>query len=169
MKRITTLEEAFIHGLSDIYSAEKQLIKALPKLARASSNEELAEGFMNHLEETEGQIERIEQLVDELDIKLQRISCKAMQGLVEEGQETIQEIEKGPIRDVMLIAGAQKVEHYEIAAYGCLVEMAKKLGFDDATELLEETLEEEKATDDKLNEIAINSVNDEALELEEAA
>jgi ferritin-like metal-binding protein YciE len=168
-KDITTLEEAFIHGLSDIYSAEKQLTKALPKLAKAASNEELAQGFLDHLEETEGQIERIEQIVDREGLRLERMKCKAMEGLIEEGNETAEEIEEGPVRDVMLIAGAQKVEHYEIAAYGCLVEIAKQLGFEEAAELLEETLEEEKATDEKLTELAISDINEEALNLEEAA
>ena len=165
MKKITTLEEAFIHGLSDIYSAEKQLTKALPKMAKASTNPMLAEGFQTHLEETKGQIDRIDQLVENLGIKLQRMKCKAMEGLVEEGDETIEEIEEGPIRDVMLIAGAQKVEHYEIATYGCLVEIAKKLGYKDAVKLLNETLAEEKATDEKLTQLAISNVNDEALKM----
>src|SRR4051812_41342055 len=120
--KIHSLEEAFVHGLSDIYSAEKQLVKALPKLAKASSNPKLAEGFEKHLEETIGQVERIDQIVEETGIKLERMKCKAMEGLVEEGDETIKEIEEGPVRDVMLIAGAQKVEHYEIATYGCLIE-----------------------------------------------
>lgn len=165
MKKITTLEEAFIHELSDIYSAEKQLTKALPKMAKACTNPTLAGGFTLHLEETQGQVERIDQIVEELGFKLKRITCKAMEGLVEEGDETIKEIEKGPVRDVMLIAGAQKVEHYEIASYGCLIEMAKKLGYKDAAKLLAETLVEEKATDEKLNKIAISNVNDEALKL----
>lgn len=163
--KITTLEEAFIHGLSDMYSGEKQMSKSLPKLAKAATNPELADGFMKHLEETEGQIARIDQLVEKSGIKLQRIKCKAMEGLVEEANEVIQEIEKGPVRDVMLIAGAQKAEHYEIATYGCLVEMAKKLGFKDAARLLAESLEEEKATDEKLTQIAISNVNDEALSM----
>ena len=162
-KKITTLEEAFIHELSDIYSAENQMTKALPKLAKASSNPKLAEGFTAHLQETEGQIERIDQIVEALGIKLERTKCKAMEGLVEEGDETVKDIEKGPVRDVMLIAGGQKVEHYEIATYGCLIAMAKKLGYDEAVELLEETLEEEKATDMKLNKLALSHVNDEAL------
>ena len=161
--KITTLEEAFIHGLSDIYSAEKQLTKALPKMAKASTNPKLADGFTTHLEETEGQIERIDQIVAKSGLKLQRIKCAAMEGLCEEGKETIEDIEKGAVRDVMLIAGAQKVEHYEIATYGCLVEMAKKLGMTEAAKLLAETLEEEKATDMKLTKLAISDVNDEAL------
>jgi len=163
--KITTLEEAFIHGLSDIYSAEKQLTKALPKLAKAASNEKLAEGFLTHLKETEGQIERIDQLVERGKLKLQRMKCKAMEGLVEEGNEVVKEIEEGPVRDAMLIAGAQKVEHYEIASYGTLVELAKKLGYREAAQLLAETLEEEKATDEKLNMIAIKEINDEAMQM----
>lgn len=163
MKKITKLEEAFVHGLSDAYSAEKQMTKALPKLAKASTSPELAEGFMMHLQETENQVARIEQLVEAHGLKLERMKCKAMEGLVEEGNETIKEIEKGPIRDVMLIAGGQKVEHYEIATYGCLIEMAKKLGYKEGVKLLQETLVEEKATDEKLTQIALNSVHDEAL------
>lgn len=163
--KITTLHEAFIHELSDVYSAEKQMTKALPKLAKAATNTQLKEGFLNHLEETKGQIERIDAVVEKLEIKLKRITCKAMQGLVEEGEEVVKEIEAGPVRDVMLIAGAQKVEHYEIASYGFLVEMAKQLGFKDAVRLLGETLEEEKATDEKLNKLAISQVNEEALSL----
>lgn len=164
MPKITSLEDAFVHALSDIYSAEKQMTKALPKLAKASSNPDLAAGFTQHLEETQGQIERIDQIVELTGIKLQRVKCLAMEGLVEEGQETIDEIEKGPVRDAMLIVGGQKVEHYEIAAYGALVTIAKSLGHNDAAELLSETLAEEKATDEKLNEIALSQVNQEALD-----
>ena len=164
MPKITTLEEAFIHELSDIYSAEKQMTKALPKLAKASTNPQLAEGFTLHLEETQGQIERIDQIVDQLGIKLKRIKCLAMEGLVAEGQETIDEIEKGPVRDVMLIAGGQKVEHYEIASYGAIIAIAKALGYDEAAKLLADTLAEEKATDAKLNGIATSSVNKDALQ-----
>jgi ferritin-like metal-binding protein YciE len=168
MPKITSLEDAFIHALSDIYSAEKQLTKALPKLAKAASNAQLAEGFTTHLEETQGQIERIDQIVDTTGIKLKRIKCLAMEGLVEEGAETIEEIEKGPVRDAMLIVGAQKVEHYEIAAYGSLVTIAKSLGYTDAARLLGETLAEEKATDEKLSTIALSEVNQEALDSQRA-
>ena len=160
--KITTLEEAFIHGLSDIYSAEKQLTKALPKMAKAATNPKLSEGFTTHLTETEGQVERIDQIVENTGLKLKRIKCAAMEGLIKESKEVIDEIEKGAVRDVMLIAGAQKVEHYEIASYGCLVEMAKKLGYTEAAQLLAETLAEEKATDEKLTKLAISNVNDEA-------
>lgn len=160
--KIQSLEEAFIHALSDIYSAEKQITKALPKLADAASNPMLADGFETHLEETEGQIEKLDRFIANNNIKLHRVTCKAMEGLAEEGEEIIDDIEEGPVRDVMLIASAQKVEHYEIASYGCLVEMAKKLGYEDVN-LLEDILAEEKATDEKLNKIAVSEVNDEAL------
>ncbi|MFC4728847.1 ferritin-like domain-containing protein [Coralloluteibacterium thermophilus] len=161
---VKTLEDLFIHELSDIYSAEKQLTKALPRLARASSNPELAKAFETHLEETQGQIERIDEVVSRLEIKLKRIKCAAMEGLVEEGKEVIEEIEKGPVRDAALIGGAQKVEHYEIASYGTLCALAKQLGYDDAVKLLKETLEEEKATDGKLTMLAESGGNQEAAQ-----
>ncbi|RXR00866.1 ferritin-like domain-containing protein [Pseudoxanthomonas composti] len=151
---IKTAEELFVHELSDIYSAEKQLTKALPRLARASSNPALAEAFTAHLEETQGQIERIDQLVELLGIRLKRIKCAAMEGLVEEGKEVIDSIEEGPVRDAALIGGAQKVEHYEIASYGTLAALAKNLGYKDAIPLILETLKEEKSTDEKLTLLA---------------
>ncbi len=163
MPKITSLEDAFIHELSDIYSAEKQLTKALPKMAKASSNHDLAAGFTSHCDETQGQIERIDQIVDHLGIKLKRVKCLAMEGLVAEGGETIDEVEKGPVRDAMLIVGAQKVEHYEIAAYGGLITIAQALGYDDAVQLLKETLAEEKGADEKLNKVALTEVNQQAV------
>ncbi|MCW5299883.1 ferritin-like domain-containing protein [Herbaspirillum lusitanum] len=149
-----TLKDLFIHSLSDVYSAEKQLTKALPKLARASTSPQLKQAFETHLEETNGQIERIDRVVQASELRLKRIKCVAMEGLVEEGQEQIDEIEKGPVLDAALIGAAQKVEHYEIATYGTLAALAKKLGYDEALKLLLETLEEEKATDKKLTDIA---------------
>ncbi|BEV12998.1 ferritin-like domain-containing protein (plasmid) [Asticcacaulis sp. DW145] len=163
MSKITTIEEAFAHELSDIYSAEKQLTKALPKLARACTHPLLAEGFVIHLEETRGQIDRIDQIVEVLGLKLKRVKCLAMEGLLAEGAETIDEIEKGPVRDVMLLVGAQKVEHYEIATYGSLVALADQLGYPDASQLLAETLAEEKATDEKLSSLAASEINQAAL------
>ena len=159
---VKTLEDLFIHELSDIYSAEKQLAKALPKLARAAQNEDLAAAFTTHLDETQGQIERIDQAVEALDIKLKRMKCVAMEGLVEEGKEVIDEIEKGPVRDAGLIAAAQKADHYEIASYGTLCVLGKQLGYDKAVALLKETLAEEKATDEKLTLLAESSVNAQA-------
>ncbi len=161
---VKTIEELFIHELSDIYSAEKQLTKALPRLARAAENPDLAEGFRTHLEETQGQIERIDRIVELLDIRLKRIKCAAMEGLVEEGKEIIDSIEAGALRDAALIGGAQKVEHYEIAAYGTLCALAKQLGYAEALALLKETLAEEKSTDEKLTLLAEGGGNQRAAQ-----
>jgi ferritin-like metal-binding protein YciE len=158
-----TLNDLFIHALSDVYSAEKQLTKALPRLARACTNPQLKEAFEIHLEETQGQIVRIDQVVELSEIKLKRVKCVAMEGLVEEGQEQIEEIEKGPILDAALIAAGQKVEHYEIATYGTLATLAKKLGYGDAAKLLLETLEEEKATDKKLTLLAQQEMSEQQV------
>lgn len=158
-----TLKDLFIHSLSDIYSAEKQMTKSLPKMALASTNLGLRAAFEKHLEETQGQIERIDEVVEATGIKLKRVKCVAMEGLVEECQEQIDEIEKGPVLDTALIAAAQKVEHYEIAAYGSLIALAKQLGETAAVNLLGETLKEEKATDEKLSLLAEEKVAAEAL------
>jgi ferritin-like metal-binding protein YciE len=149
-----TLEDLFIHDLSDIYSAEKQLTRALGKLARAATNEQLSQAFETHLQETHGQVERIDKVVEMCGIRLKRMKCAAMEGLIEEGQELVEELEKGPILDAGLIGAAQKVEHYEIAAYGTLCALDKQLGREDAVKLLHQTLEEEKATDQKLSQFA---------------
>ncbi|MGO4745633.1 YciE/YciF ferroxidase family protein [Serratia quinivorans] len=160
---IKTLNELFIHALSDVYSAEKQLTRALPKLARAADQEDLANAFKTHLEETQGQIERLDKLVEVTpDVRIKRIKCLAMEGLIEEGQEIIDGIVSGPVRDAGLIAAAQKVEHYEIATYGTLCALAEKLGYTKAKNLLGETLEEEKSTDKKLTLIAEQKVNKQA-------
>ncbi|VYT88421.1 ferritin-like domain-containing protein [Metakosakonia massiliensis] len=158
--QINTVEDLFVHGLSDIYNAEKQLTRALSKLARESSNAELAQAFKNHLEETQGQIERIDQIKDLVpELKIKRMKCHAMEGLVEEANEVIESTEKGPVRDAALIAAAQKVEHYEIASYGTLCTLADQLGYKDVKKLLAETLEEEKAADTLLTETATSKIN----------
>ncbi|ATD66351.1 MULTISPECIES: ferritin-like domain-containing protein [Luteimonas] len=161
---IKTLEELFVHELSDVHSAERQMSKALPRLARAAENPQLTAAFETHLEETVGQIERLDQVVELLGIRLKRIKCAAMEGLVEEGKEVIDSIEKGPVRDAALVGGAQKVEHYEIAAYGTLCALAKQLGYDDAVKLLKATLDEEKATDEKLTILAESGGNQRAAQ-----
>ncbi|MCF8808412.1 ferritin-like domain-containing protein [Xanthomonas campestris pv. campestris] len=166
---IKTVEELFVHELSDIYSAEKQLTKALPRLARAATEPKLKQAFETHLEETQGQVERIDQVVELLSIKLKRIKCAAMEGLVEESREVIDSIEAGPVRDAALIGGAQKVEHYEIASYGTIAALAKQLGYADALKLLLETLEEEKATDEKLTLLAAQGGNQKASQASKAA
>lgn len=165
---VKTLQDLFVHSLSDIYSAEKQLTKALPKLAKASANPKLADAFTMHLEETQGQIDRIDEVVDALGIKLKRIKCVAMEGLVDEGKEVIESVAKGPVRDAALIGGAQKVEHYEIACYGTLCALGAQLGYGDAVGLLNQTLDEEKATDKKLSMLAEQGgANAEAAAVEE--
>ncbi|EOA06321.1 hypothetical protein HFRIS_003668 [Herbaspirillum frisingense GSF30] len=157
---VKTLKDLFIHSLSDVYSAEKQLTRALPRLARAATTPELRQAFEQHLEETQGQIERIDRLMENSELRLKRVKCVAMEGLVEEGREQIDEIEKGAVLDAALIGAAQKVEHYEIATYGTLCALAKQLGLDEAAKLLDETLQEEKATDQKLSKLALQQVNE---------
>lgn len=157
-----TLKDLFVHELSDIYNAEKQLTRSLPKMARAAQDPALAEAFTMHLEETRGQIDRIDKIVEGADFRLKRVKCAAMEGLVEEGQDVIDDVEEGPVRDAALIAAAQKVEHYEIASYGTLCTFAKQLGETDALALLKETLAEEKATDEKLSLLALQQTNAEA-------
>jgi ferritin-like metal-binding protein YciE len=159
-----TLRETFVSELTDIYDAEKQLIKALPKMAKAAENDELRDGFERHLQETEGHVRRLEEIFKGLNKKAKAKKCKAMKGLLEEGQELIDE-EAG---DAALIAGAQKVEHYEIASYGSLKSWAELLGEADAGDLLEQTLDEEKATDEKLTGLAEMVINAEEAEEEHA-
>lgn len=155
-----TIDDVFIHLLSDTYSAEKQLTRALKKLAREASSEKLSAAFAQHLEETQGQIERLDQLVErESSVKIKRMKCIAMEGLIEEANEVIESTEKNTIRDAALIAAAQKVEHYEIASYGTLVTLADQLGLKHAVKLLSATLEEEKATDIKLTDLAVSNIN----------
>jgi ferritin-like metal-binding protein YciE len=160
-----TLQDLFIHLLSDTYSAEKQLTKALPRMARAATNPKLAQAFQSHNEETIGQVERIDQIVEQhAELKLKRMKCAAMEGLVEEAKEVIDEIEKGPVLDAALIAAAQKVEHYEIASYGTLCALGKQLGLMDVVKPLKQTLDEEKAADQKLTQMAEQEANVKAKE-----
>jgi ferritin-like metal-binding protein YciE len=162
--KIQTIEDAFIHELSDMYNAEKQLTKALPKMAKAASSARLIQAFKTHYRETEQQIQLLDEVANLCGIKLKREKCEAMAGLIEEGSQVIKEVEEGPVRDAMLIAAAQKVEHYEIASYGTLVALADKLGMEDAADILEDILEQEKDTDEKLNSIAEREVNDQAMQ-----
>lgn len=152
---MNTLRETFLEELADIYDAEKQLLKALPKMAKAAQNDQLRQGFEEHLEQTEEHVQRLERVFVSFGEKAKAKKCKAMVGLIEEGQELISE----KAGDAALISAAQKVEHYEIAAYGSLKSWAECLEENEAAELLEETLEEEKATDDKLTEVAESVVN----------
>ncbi len=157
------LSKLFIDSLKDIYWAEKALIKALPKMAKASTSDDLRSAFQDHLTETQTQIERLESVFEIIGQKAQAKKCEAMAGLTKEAEEMISETEKGSeTRDVALIMAAQKVEHYEIATYGSLATLAAQLGYADAKELLGQTLQEEKNSDSLLTEIAVSHVNEEA-------
>ena len=160
--KLNTLEDLFVHELKDLYSAENQLLKALPKMAKASSNEELKGGFEEHLQQTKEHVARLERIGEELGKKLTGHKCKAMEGLVEEGAELIGEDAEDSVRDAGLIGAAQRVEHYEMAGYGTARALAKQLGHNDIAKLLGQTLQEEKETDEKLTELAESSVNAEA-------
>jgi ferritin-like metal-binding protein YciE len=166
-RRLTMKTKGFIDlfelELKDLYSAEKQLTKALPKMAKAATNDDLKQAFETHLEETEGQIDRLEKIFKQLDISYARVEkCKAMEGLIEEGKEIMEEGLEPDVLDAALICAAQKVEHYEIAGYGCARTFARQLGHEDVAELLQQTLDEEGSTDKKLTELAESVVNAEA-------
>jgi ferritin-like metal-binding protein YciE len=148
------LQELFIDELKDIYSAESQLVKALPKMAKAAVSDELRSGFEKHLEQTKGHVARIEQIFQGLDDKPTGKKCKGMEGLIEEGDEVAKEDYEDDAKDAALIGAAQRVEHYEIAAYGTVRAMAERLGNTQAVKLLSQTLQEEKDTDEKLTELA---------------
>ena len=161
----SSLLEFFTDALKDIYWAEKHLVKALPKMKKAATSEELQEAIENHLEETKGHVERLEEVFELLEVKPQAKKCDAMAGILEEGDGIVDETEDGSAtRDVGIILAAQKVEHYEIATYGGLTQLAKTLGRDDIAEILHETLSEEKAADELLTSIAESGVNYEATE-----
>jgi len=151
---ISTLEELLIDQMQDLYDAEKQLVKALPKMAKAANSEQLQQAIRDHLEETTNQVVRLEQAFEHLQKQPKAKPCKAMRGLIEEGSEVIQEDANAPFNDLGLIAAAQRVEHYEISAYGTAKAMAEQLGQDEVVALLEETEDEEKAADSKLTDIA---------------
>jgi ferritin-like metal-binding protein YciE len=162
--KLKTLEDLFVHELKDLFSAENQLVKALPKMAKAATHEELKAGFEEHLEETKEHVARLEEIAKICECKITGHKCKAMEGLIEEGQELISEDAEDAVRDAGLIGAAQRVEHYEIAGYGTARALAAVLGYEEAVELLTQTLEEEKATDVKLTELAENIVNMDAAE-----
>jgi ferritin-like metal-binding protein YciE len=162
------LMKLFEDSLKDIYWAEKALTKAIPKMIKNATSEELVEALENHLEETKEQVSRVEQVFEILGKKPVAKKCDAMDGLIKEAQSIMEECEPGAMRDAGIIAAGQKVEHYEIASYGTLRQYAETLSLPDASELLEQTLEEEKGADVKLTEVAIASVNIEAAEEVEA-
>jgi len=152
---MTTLEDLLVEQIRDLYDAEKQLVRALPKMAEAATSEDLQEGIRSHLEETKNQVSRLERIFEELEIPAKGKACKAMRGLVEEGAEAASDEKSDePLTDLAIIASAQRVEHYEISAYGTARAIATQLGKENIASLLEETEEEEKAADMKLTDIA---------------
>ena len=159
--QLSSLEDLLVEELKDLYSAENQLLKALPKMAKAATSKALKAGFEKHLKQTEGHVERLIQVCEALDISPKGKKCKAMEGLIEEGADVIEEDAEPEVKDVALIAAAQRGEHYEIAGYGCVRTYAKLLGNDKAAKLLQQTLDEEGDTDKALSKLA-ETINVEA-------
>src|SRR5882762_468168 len=161
--KLNSLRKLYLEELRDIYSAETQLVKALPKMAKGASSDELKEAFQSHLEQTKEHVERLTQIFDQLDEKPTGKTCQGMKGLIEEGSEMLEQEGDESVIDAGLIAAAQRVEHYEIAAYGTVRTFANLLGEDEAAELLQQTLDEEGETDKQLSELAEGIVNEKAL------
>ena len=157
-----TLDDLFLETLKDIYHAEKQILRGLTKMAKSASTDDLREAFENHREETEGHVQRLEQVFEMVGKRARGKPCEAMQGLIEEGKEIMDEFKGSPALDAGLLSSAQAIEYYEMARYGTLIAWAEELGMKDAVSLLKETLEEEKKADSLLNEIAKRSVNQRA-------
>ena len=164
--KLSTLDELFLYELKDVYDAEHQLVEALPKLARAATDADLATAFETHLTETRKQVTRLREVFAECDETPDRVECKGMKGLIAEAEQVMKEDAEPAVMDAALIAAAQRVEHYEIAAYGTLITWAQSGGFRGAQHLLEQNLEEEKAADEKLTEIAESVVNPDAASTE---
>jgi ferritin-like metal-binding protein YciE len=160
---VKSVNDLLLDELRDIYHAEKQLVKALPKMAKKAKSDQLRQAFEHHLEETKGQVERLDQVFQQLDARSSGQRCEAMEGLIEEAKEMMDDVTTPEVLDAAMITAAQKVEHYEIASYGSVCALAEALGHKDAARLLEETLNEEKAADQKLNQIALSGVNQAAL------
>jgi len=158
---VKTMQELLVDELKDLYSAEKQILRALPKVAKATTSPELREALLNHLEETKGQVARLEQIGEMVGKKMTGKTCVGMKGVLEEGSEVLEDTEKGNVRDAALISASQRIEHYEMAGYGSAREFAKMLGLSEVAALLDQTLTEEKNADKKLSGIS-KTVNMEA-------
>ncbi|SHM17856.1 YciE/YciF ferroxidase family protein [Hymenobacter psychrotolerans] len=161
--KLETLEDLFQHELKDLYSAENQLVKALPQMAAAAKDGRLRAGIEKHLKETMNQVARLEKIGKALDIDLDGETCKAMEGLVKEGQKTLSENATDEVMDAAIIAASQRIEHYEISGYGTAAHYAERLGYTEAAQLLRQTLDEEQLTDTKLNDLAKNYINQKAM------
>jgi ferritin-like metal-binding protein YciE len=161
--KLKTLHDLYVDELKDLYNAEHQLLSALPKMAKAASDTRLAKAFTDHLAQTKNQVDRLEEIFKKLDVGPKGKTCQAMKGLLEEGKEAIDHDAEETVRDAALIAAAQRVEHYEMAGYGCVRTFARLLGEDQAADLLQETLDEEGAADKKLTKLAETVINAEAI------
>lgn len=161
--KLKTLHDLYVDELKDLYNAENQLLKALPKMAKAASDPQLAQAFTDHLEETTGHVDRLEKIFKKLDASPKGKKCKAMEGLLEEGKDLMAEDAAPSVMDAALIAAAQRVEHYEMAGYGCVRTYARLLGYEEAADLLQETLDEEGTADKKLTDLAETIINAEAV------
>jgi ferritin-like metal-binding protein YciE len=162
MAEMNTLMDALVDEVRDLYHAEKQLVKALPKMAKAASSDELREALVSHLSETENQVGRLEQVFELLEEKPRAKACAGMAGIIEEGSDALKEDAEPAVLDAMIIAAAQRAEHYEMAAYGTAAAWAEGLGLSEVAELLRDTLDEEKAADEKLTALAEAGINDAA-------
>jgi ferritin-like metal-binding protein YciE len=156
---IKTMDDLFVHQLQDVYYAEKQLVKALPKMAEKANDNQLKQGFLGHLEQTKGHVTRLEQVFQMHGIAPKAVTCPAIDGIIEEADEVAGEVADKQVLDAALINAAQAAEHYEITRYGTLVTWAKRLGRNDCAAVLQKTLDEEKATDKKLTELAESGIN----------
>lgn len=164
----SALMKLFEDELKDIYWAEKALLKAIPKMIGNATSEELIDALTNHLSETDEQVTRLEQVFESFDKKAKAVKCDAMEGLIKEAESIMEESEPGAMCDAGIISAGQKIEHYEIASYGTLRQFAETLGLDEAAELLQLTLDEEKAADETLTEVAVSAINVEAAEMEDS-
>jgi ferritin-like metal-binding protein YciE len=158
-----SMDALFLNELKDVYNAEKQIVKALPRMAKAANSDALRDAFTKHLRETEGHVRRLEQIFKSLDLAPRGKTCKGMEGLLEEGKEILEDDGAPEVIDAALISAAQRVEHYEMAAYGCLRTYAQLLGRDDAAELLQQTLAEEEAADETLTALGEGGINQAAM------
>ena len=159
-----SMDDLLLSFVQDVYYAERQILKALPKMAKAAENEELKKALTEHREETQGHVERLQQVFEMLGKRARGQTCEAINGIVEEGEEVIHEFEQGSVRDAGILANAQAVEHYEMARYGTLVAWAKASGLNDAVKILQQTLDEEKKADTLLNKIANSTLNKQATQ-----
>lgn len=158
-----TINDLLLLFMQDVYYAERQILKALPKMAKATDDEALKNALMHHREETQGQVERLQKAFEALGKRARGQTCEAINGIIEGGEEVLEEMPQGPVRDAGILASAQAVEHYEMARYGTIVAWAKAVGAEDVARLMHETLEEEKKADALLNQLATRSINKEAV------